>query len=182
MEQPPDFLCTPLKITKEETFQPNVVPRKGGIIAWMATLLVGVVVILSEVQSGQVPCMTLGLFLFFFLAAVLITFSYWVESKTIIHVTPSQLSYRSPFRRNLQNWDQIFEITASKAGHFWQVVIRGEVLFFSIKVSAKDTLKTQSASILELPQGDRLVRIICGMSDLSQMKKVEDKWICQRTP
>jgi hypothetical protein len=181
MEQPPDFLRSPLRIIEEEIFEPTAIPRKGGIIAWVASLLIGIVVIIRITESRQFPCLTFVLFLFFLFAAILITFSYWVDSKTLIRVAPSQLSYQSPFRRFLKNWDQISEINAHKGGHFWRIVVSGKQLFFTFSVGEERDSKTQPERVLALPHGDRLARIICGMANLSQIEKVGEKWICSKT-
>ena len=181
MEQPPDFLRSPLNIIEEEVFKPTAIPRKGGIIAWVASLLIGIVVIILIMQSRQFPCLTFVLFLFFLIAAILITFSYWVDSKTLIHVAPSQLSYQSPFRKFLWNWDQVSEINALKAGHFWRMVVSGEQSFFTFRIGMERDSKVQPERILALPHGDRLARIICEMANLSQIEKVGEKWICRKT-
>ena len=180
MEQPPDFLNSPLEINGEETFQPSIVPRRGGIIAWMATLMIGIVVVILKVKSDQTPCLAIAFFLIFLFAAILITFSYWVDSKTMIRVTRSQLSYQSPFRKFLQTWDQISEINIFRAGNFWRVFIFGDDSFFTIRVGADPISGTNPQKVFELPHGDRLVRIICGMANLSQIHKDGEKWICQR--
>jgi hypothetical protein len=181
MDLPPEFLNSPLRIFEEETFQPTAIPRRGGVIAWFAAFLIGIVSMITIFKSGKIPCLTMAFFLFFLFAAVLITFSHWVDSKTSILVSPSQISYQSPFRSFLQNWDQISELNLIRAGHFWRVTIRGEQSFFMIRVDAGLTSKTAPERILALPDGDRLVRIICGMVNLSQVDHVGDNWVCKRT-
>jgi nicotinamide riboside transporter PnuC len=181
MEQPPDFLHTPLKIMREETFRPAPISRKGEIIAWLLTLLIGLVSIIVKMQSGHFPCLTILLLVFFLIAAILISFSHWADSKTLIRVTPPQLSYQSPFRKIQQDWDQVLEINAQKTGRFWRIVVNLEQSFFSFKVNAASELKTQPEQVLALPQGDRLVRIICGMANLLQIQNTEENWICKRT-
>jgi hypothetical protein len=180
MEQPPDFLTSPLESTEEEIFKPERVPFRGGIIAWFAAILVAIVVIIFKMRTGEIPCLTIQIFTFFFLAAVLITFSTWVDSKTVIKVTPSHISYRSPFRKFIQNWDQVSEISLAKAGNFWRVWIRGNQSAFAIRVSTELGSKSQLERVLDLPHGDRLVRIICGMAKLSQVENVGGKWLCRR--
>ncbi|OGO17911.1 MAG: hypothetical protein A2Z14_02965 [Chloroflexi bacterium RBG_16_48_8] len=118
----------------------------------------------------------------YFRPIILITFNYWVDSKTIIRVTPSQISYRSPFRRFLQNWDQISDIKVLHAGHSWRVFINGKETFFSIRVGTELTSETKPERILELPHGDRLLRLICGMANLSEIEKIGESWRCRRTP
>jgi hypothetical protein len=181
MEQPPDFLRSPLSVIEEETFKPTAIPRKGGLIAWLASLLISIVLIIRITQSRQFPCLTFVLFLFFLLAAILITFSYWIDSKTIIHVTPSQLSYQSPLRRFLQSWDKISEINVLKTGRFWRIIVRGEQSFFTFRVATERDSKTQPEWVLALPNGDRLARIICGMANLPQVEEVGEEWICRKT-
>ncbi|OGO17912.1 MAG: hypothetical protein A2Z14_02970 [Chloroflexi bacterium RBG_16_48_8] len=72
VEQPPEFLTSPLELAGEETFQPAPIPRRGGMIAWIATLLIAIVAIMLIFQSGQFPCLTIILFLFFLIAAILV--------------------------------------------------------------------------------------------------------------
>lgn len=179
VKQPPDFLTSPMKITEEDTFKPTPIPRRGGIIAWSATLLVGMVAILTMMRSAQFPCLTIALFLFFLLAAILITFSYWVDSRTFIHVTQTQLTYRSPFRHFLQNWQQISEINALKAGQTWRVLVIGKQSSFSIRIGEKSSVESKPTRILELPRGDILMREICGMANLSKIEKNGDTWVCK---
>jgi hypothetical protein len=181
MEQPPDFLRSPLTIIEEEIFKPTTIPYRGGIIAWVASLLIGIVGIILTIQSGKFPCLTFLLFLFFLLAAILITFSSWVESQTLIRVAPSQLLYQSPFRKFLQEWDQILEINAQKAGHLWRIVVNGEQSSFTFSVGAERDSNIQPQRVLALPHGDRLARLICGMANLSQIDKIGEKWICRKT-
>jgi hypothetical protein len=181
VEQPPDFLTSPLKITEEDTFKPALIPRRGGIIAWCATLLVAIVAILTMIRSGQIPCLTTAMFLFFLLAAILITFSYWVDSRTFIQVTQTHLTYRSPFRRFLQNWKQISEINTLKAGQTWRVLVIGEQSSFSIRIGEKSSVELKPTRVLELPRGDILVREICGMANLSKIERNDDIWVCKKS-
>ena len=180
MEQPPDFLNSPMESIEEEVFKPEKVPFRGGIIAWISTILTAIVMIIFSIRTGEVPCLAIQIFCFFFIAAILITFSSWVDSKTIILVTPSHISYRSPFRKFLQNWDQISEISLVKAGNFWRVWVQGDQSSFAIRVSTEPGSESQLERFLDLPEGDRLVRIICGMSKFSEIEHVGNKWICRR--
>jgi len=181
MEQPPAFLTSPLKLSAEETYQPTQIPRRGGVIAWIATVLIAIAAFVLYYQSGHFPCLTILLFIFFLLAAIMITFNHWVDSKTIIRITPSQISYQSPFRQFLQTWDQITDVKAIQAGHSWRIWVNGNKSFFSTRVGTEQISESRPEKILELPHGERLLRLICGMSNLSEIEKIEEGWRCRRT-
>jgi hypothetical protein len=182
VNESPTFLTDPMSLQGEEVFRPASFPRRGGIIAWGAFFLTGLVLVLLKVQTDRIPCLPLGLCIFFFLSAMLISFSYWVDSHTIIHAKPNLLCYRNPFKKFQQGWDRITEIHALKAGHSWRVIVIGEDGAFTVRVKSDAQHESSATEILELPRGDELIRYICGMASLYQIQKEKETWICRKRP
>ena len=180
MQETPHFLTSPMPFEAAETFSPELIPFRGGYIAWGAAVLIGAAMIFIRMQTGKFQCMTIGFFLFFLLAAVLITFNYWVDSNTIIHATQSHLSYQSPMKKFLHQWDQILKIRAMRVGHSWRVLIVGKQSNFSLRIKSESAPNDHRGRILELPRGDELIRIICSMADLSECEGVDKEWIFKR--
>jgi len=180
MQETPHFLTSPMPLEGEQTFSPELIPFRGGFIAWAAVVLIGVAMIFIKIQTGEFQCMTIGFLLFFLLAAVLITFSYWVDTNTVIHATQSYLSYQSPMKKFLHQWDQILKIRAMRVGQSWRVLIVGKQSNFSLRIKSESTPNDHRGRILELPRGDELIRIICSMANLSECEHVNNEWIVKR--
>jgi len=179
MHEPPHFLTSPLPLEGEETFKPEMIPFRGGFIAWGAAVIVGITMIFIRVRTGGYQCMTISFFLFLLLAAILITFNHWIDSNTNIMATESHLSYRSPIKKSSHRWDQITKIKVMRAGQSWRVSIIGTQSSFSLRIKSELTPDDHRGRILELPKGDELIRIICSMADLSTCEYSENTWVCQ---
>jgi hypothetical protein len=180
MSEPPFFLSSPLPLKGEASFEPEIIPFRGGMIAWGATGIVGVTLIIIRLRTGGFQCMTISFFLFLLLAAILITFNYWIDSNTIIRATDSQLMYKTPIREFSHGWDQVSEIRATRVGHSWRVTILGTDSSFSLRIKSENAPEDHRGRILELPKGDELIRIICTKTNLTVCDDVDGTWICSR--
>lgn len=182
MQEAPHFLTSPMPLEGEQTFSPEQIPFRGGFIAWGAAALIGAAMIVIRAQTGEFQCMAIILFLFFLLAAVLITFNHWIDSNTLIQATQSHLSYQSPIKKFFHPWDQIPKIRSIRAGQSWRVLIVGTQSSFSLRIKSEPAPDNHRdrARILELPRGDELIRIICSMANLSECEQIDQEWICKK--
>jgi hypothetical protein len=180
MDNPPEFLIKRETIQNEKTFQPAAGSRKGELIAWGSALVVGLVLTIFYFATREIQCLTGGLFVFFLIAGLLITFGLWVDSKTFAKVSPDGLHFKSPFRNVNLNWDQVDEVRAIKAGTVWRVIVKGGGRYFRLRVLEDEETSETGRRFMVIPQADRLVRIICGMAKLRYPRNIEDEWVCNR--
>lgn len=178
MDQPPDFLLERESIESEIIFQPGSASRKGQLIAWGSALVIGLILTILYFTTLETQCLTGALFIFFLIAGFLITFGLWVDSKTIVLVSPKFLHYKSPFRNVKLAWEQVEQVRAVEAGDVWRVAVIGLNRYFRIRVLDSKEDVESSKRILVMPDADRLIRIICGMAKLQNPRKDEDEWIC----
>jgi hypothetical protein len=179
MQDPPRFLTSSIVLEKEETFQPELIPFRGGWIAWGAVVLIGFTLFFIRWRTGEYNCMTINFFLFFLLAAILITFNYWIDSNTIILATPSHLSYQSPIKKFFHPWDEITQVKAVRVGQSWRVSILGQNSSFSFRIKSETVPEDHRGRILELPRGETLAQIICTMANLTKCTYQDKAWICE---
>lgn len=178
MDNPPDFLLARESIEEEITFQQSSASRKGQLIAWGSALVIGLILTIFYFTTWKTQCLTGALFIFFLIASFLITFGLWVDSKTIVLVSPEFLHYKSPFRNVKLAWEQVEQVRAVEAGDVWRVAVIGLNRYFRIRVlDSKDDVES-SNRFLVMPHADRLIRIICGMAKMRNPRMDEDEWVC----
>ena len=178
MDKPPDFLLERESIEGEITFQPGSASRKGQIISWGSALVIGLILTIFYFTTRETQCLTGALFIFFLIAGFLITFGLWVDTKTIVLISPEYLHYKSPFRNVKLAWEQVEQVRAVEAGDVWRVAVIGMDRYFRIRVlDSKDDVES-SKRFLVMPDADRLIRIICGMAKLQNPRRDEDEWVC----
>ncbi|NIM92458.1 MAG: hypothetical protein GTO18_01920 [Anaerolineales bacterium] len=181
MDQAPEFLSNSKTIDHEELFQPRSESRRGELIAWIAAVVIGILLAILYSQSGQINCFIGLLFAFFLFAGLLMTYSHWVDSRITIRVTPEELDYKSPFRVVNLKWNEVAEVRVIKAGRSYRVIVRGKEAYFAYRVAPKTEDESDPIRMLGLPRGDELTRIICGMAELGEPKEQEDEWVCEKS-
>jgi hypothetical protein len=180
MQKPPAFLTAPIELVHAENFRPPKLPLRGAILAWGSTGLLAIAVALRVWRTSQFDCMANALLSFFLFAAMLITLSRWIDTRTEITADLTSIAYRSPFRAVELDWSKIDEIRSIQAGHAWRVSVHSSGSAFSFRVSESSQASTSVASILALPRGAYLTQIICTMAHLGAPENQGQEWVCRR--
>jgi hypothetical protein len=179
MNSPPQFLVDRETIEKDESFQPQQGSRKGELIAWGSAILIAVALGIYYLLTQSVQCMTAGLFLFFLASGAVITFGIWTDARTRVDLSRAGLHYNSPFRDVILDWADLQSLRASKAGAVWKVTVSGADQYFTLRISEEPLTEDNPRGFLVLPEGDRLVRLICGTARLSNPKLQDADWVCE---
>ena len=89
------------------TFRPVVASRRGEAYAWAIAGTMAVATALTAWRTGSVPWF-LWLFLGFFLgSAIISTFGHWVDSRTVLTLTPEGLDFQNGLRHVQLTWPQV---------------------------------------------------------------------------
>jgi hypothetical protein len=179
MELPPNFLLNHEKVDEEEIFQPPQSPRKGELIAWGSAVAIALALGIFYVLTQTVQCLTAGLLLFFLISGGLISFGIWIDTRTSIRVSREGVRYKNPFKEVELGWDKVNSVHAAKAGSVWKIAVTGMDQYFTLRVSESPEGKDSPRAFLVIPNGDRLVRIICGNAKLSDPKLIGEDWVCK---
>lgn len=178
MNSPPKFLVDREKVEQDETFLPQQSSRKGELIAWGSAILIALALIIYYVRIREIQFLTLGMFLFFLASGFLISFGIWMDARTSVKISFDRLHYKSPLRDVNLSWDDLYSLRASNAGQVWKITVTGSEGYFSFRVFDGAIPETNPRGFLVLPEGDRLVRLICGMAELSSAKSEGEDWLC----
>ncbi|KPK95266.1 MAG: hypothetical protein AMJ88_01260 [Anaerolineae bacterium SM23_ 63] len=179
-DQYPVFLDEDNILSSEEIFRPMPPNRRGEFIAWSCAIVIGLVSGAVFWQSRHISSLAIFLLIFFFVSAVLISFGNWMESHTLITLSPKQVVYQSPVRKVTLELEDIDELWVSYAGRGWRVAIRGAGGFFTYRTAAHLGGRFDQVVSIGIEQGERLAGFIRSMAQLSSPVLESDAWMCRR--
>jgi hypothetical protein len=165
---------------EDRIFQPTVPNRRGELFAWISAL--GMVIVFGVVfaRSGRVPVFPLLLLLGFWSAALMISFSNWMDIRTQVSVSPAGVHYRSPVRDVPLDWGQVCELRAVRVGGSWRITVEGEGAGFHFRTATVLGANTARPFRYGFPEGELLVSLILGGASLTEISRGGDTWICRR--
>lgn len=92
-------------------FRPELLPRRGEIIAWILAMLVAVSWVLLTVTAMPYSWVVPTTAILLLLSALGISLSNWMDRNTVICIDPSGISFRNGLRTTVLNWNEIEEVS-----------------------------------------------------------------------
>jgi hypothetical protein len=86
-------------------YRPELLPRKGEITAWGATLFMFAAWVVLFLLQKPLPKALIFMTLFLLLCALAISLSNWVDRKTFIRLTQEGVRFENGLRRASLKWD-----------------------------------------------------------------------------
>jgi len=109
---------------------PELIPRRGELIAWACALLViGAWVLLARLELRVSPLLIL-LGILLGIAAVSISLGNWMDRHTTLTLGPEGVSYRNGLRAVRLAWDEIQEVRVRQAPWGERVEVIGQQAYF----------------------------------------------------
>lgn len=107
-------------------FRPELTSRRGELIAWGATLLVGAawIVLVSSGQNAGFAAPFLAVVLL--LAALSISLGNWMDRRTLLRIDEARITFRNGLRNVQLAWDQIRQVQVLPAQWGKKVRVVGE--------------------------------------------------------
>jgi hypothetical protein len=94
----------------EGEFRPELLSRRGEIIAWISTLMVTVVWIGLRVAGLKIPFFLVFLGVFLFFAAVFISLSNFIDRRTVLRLGESGIEFENGLRHVRLEWSEIMQV------------------------------------------------------------------------
>jgi len=171
----------PEKTTERLVFRPAPAPLRGLVYACSSAVMAVIGTWFLWRQRGSIPVVLAILAAMFLLAALLITYSRWMDAGTLYEVCEQAIEYRNPLRTTRLEWRTVQEMRVLQAGSICRVMIIGLSGSFQFRLNREATLASDSSFPLGLPQGDQLARLVRGMAGLNHSHQTsDDTWIYQR--
>jgi len=157
------------KQIQEGTFRPLLPTRKGETYAWGIVALLSAAAIITYLAAKGIPWPFWVLYGFFLLAAVLTSFSNWVDRHTILKIAPDKLEFRNGLRSVSLPWDKIVEVTvrADRWGKRVQVRGEGEQHFAFRTVAQIEIHEGEKEDLFGFREGEALIETIVQKAGLT---------------
>jgi hypothetical protein len=176
----PDFLTLEIEPWVEKIFQPFQPTRRGEQIAWVSAVVMGIVNGIVYWQEGRFQLFGLVLFLFFALAALLISFSNWVDANTKIYIDSNRVNFKSPLRKVNLERQMIDELWTQKVGGAWRVSVLGQGKYFIFRTESVMGGGSKGPLRIGIEGGEQLTRMIRELGRLTLPVQERNAWVCRK--
>lgn len=159
-----------------QVFHPELTSRRGELIAWSVTLLVGIAWILL-LTSGQevhfaVPFLAVALLL----AALSISLGNWMDRRTLLRIDDAGIAFRNGLRDVHLAWERIkgLQVLPARWGRKVQIVgeeANGQPAHFDFLTLGEVKVLGEVKGRVGFREGDRILEQVLKRSDLHLVEK-----------
>lgn len=132
-------------------FQPELISRRGELIAWLGCLIVGTGWIILAVAGQDVTVLIPVVFILLALVAGSISLGNWMDRKTRLSLGPAGVAYHNGLRNVRFDWAEIQEVRVLPAQWGQKVQVLGEKSYFGFstlgEVKANDRIIGQTGFV-----------------------------------
>ena len=180
MNQRPDFLKAFAGFEEKKTYRLITLNRSGERVAWLLVLTLGILDAVLFSRLGSISLTALIFTILFLLAALASSFSNWLERKTKIIVSESDLVHQTPIREVVMMWREIDSLRLTRRGAGWYGIVIGDqrVITFQTPTTIKGPFGREVRTGVE--SGEQLAAMIARQANLVELELEGDVWVCQR--
>ena len=113
-----------------QEFRPELISRRGELIAWGSTLLVGGAWFVLRNSAGRASLLVPLLFIPLLLAALSISLGNWMDRHTVLRLDPEGVGFSNGLRNVQLKWDQIQQVRVLPAAWGKKVQVFGGQSYF----------------------------------------------------
>jgi hypothetical protein len=177
----PEFLTSEIEPLVEKIYRPNPPRRRGELIAWASAVALGIMNVVLYRLEERFQIFALILFLFFALAALLISFGNWMDANTNIYIDSKRVHFSSPLRNVNLEGNSIEELWTEKTGKAWRVAVFGRGKYFTFSTESELRGGSNHAMRIGIVGGEQLARMIRELGRLSAPVAERDAWVCRKS-
>ncbi|MCX8061588.1 MAG: PH domain-containing protein [Anaerolineales bacterium] len=164
----------------EKVFTPELAPRTGERNAWILAFLMVILWLVFRLTPWELPVTVEVLVIFTLGAALLISFSNWVERKTILAIHSGGVRFENGIRKVHLGWKEIEEVRVRPAVWGKRVQVRGKGTRFDFFTLGEVKYKGAVQAKTGFAQGEEIVRQIVLNSGLRIADQLGDELIYSR--
>ncbi len=146
-------------MSASQEYHPIPIPRRGELIAWISTLLVGITWMVSRTWGqGAVLLLILGILLL--LSAALISLGNWVDRHTVLRLHPDGIEFHNGLRNVRLGYDQVSEIFVQPSDWGSRVQVSGEGQRFVFRTLGEVRLREKVQGRMGFERGEEILRTL----------------------
>jgi hypothetical protein len=174
----PEFLTDEPPPAADSEFRPEP-GRRGEWVAWASALALVLIMLLQTELEGGPSALVIILFVIVIVAALMITYSNWMERNTSILLAAGGVRYASPLRKTELRWSQIDEIWLAPSRSAWRISVIGGSGHFNYQTLLTMESIAGKAS-MGIPGGKQLTAHIIRKSGIVHPRLEDGIWIWKR--
>ena len=151
-------------------FRPELISRKGELIAWFCAFLVGAGWFILVINGRKVPGSVLILGIFLLFSALAISLGNWMDRHTHIRIYNDHLTFGNGLRHAIMVWDDIrrVEVIPSKWGK--KVSVQSEHSHFEFRTLGEVDFRGEIKGRLGFRDGDKILDMIIQKAGLKPVE------------
>lgn len=150
-------------------FRPEMLSRRGELIAWGSTLLVGgawlSLQLLGQPITRAVPVLAVLLLL----AALSISLGNWMDRQTVMRLDDEGISFRNGLRNTRLGWDEITRLRVLPSQWGKKVEVIGEHAHFEFRTLGEVKVQGEVKGRMGFADGEQILRRILDATHLKRM-------------
>jgi hypothetical protein len=151
-------------------FRPKLIPRRGELIAWLGSLIVGVGWVILAVFGQGVNILIPIVFILLSLIAASISLGNWMDRKTRLSLEPGGVVYHNGLRNVKLDWAEIQELRVFPAQWGRKVQVIGEKAYFGFSTLGEVKVNDRLIGQTGFADGEMILQRIIENAHLDQMQ------------
>lgn len=161
-------------------YRPELIPRRGEIVAWIGTLLTGLTWLVLAVSGQRVVIMIPVLFFLLLFSAFIISLSNWTDRQTRITILADGVEYKNGLRSVRFSWAEIREIRVTPGRWGEKVQVYGEHSYFTFHTLGEVRLQGNLKGRMGFDKGAEILRQLVLHSGLQIVDQLGDGYYYAR--
>lgn len=154
-------------------YRPELIPRRGEVIAWLGTLIVAVAIAILVLTGNQISFWLLILGVPLILVSIGISLGNWMDRHTVMELSAQSINYRNGLRRVKFDWNEIQELRVLPAQWGKKVQVFGESAYFGFHTLGEVSADGKPLGQTGFKEGDQILRMIITKADLKLVQQVD---------
>ena len=151
-------------------FRPKLIPRRGELIAWLGSLIVGVGWVILAVFGPGVNLLILIVFILLSLVAASISLGNWMDRKTRLSLEPGGVEYHNGLRSVRMDWAEIQEVRVFPAQWGRKVQVIGDKAYFGFSTLGEVKVNDRLIGQTGFADGEMILQRIVENANLNQIQ------------
>lgn len=161
-------------------FRPELLPRRGEVLAWLTTLLSFVAWTILSITGRPVLTVVPFMSFFFLLAAASISLGNWVDRSTVLHLDEDGVRFKNGLRNVHLLWDQILQIQVFGSSWGRKVRVFGKSAHFDFRTFGEFTMAGEVKGRMGFQQGEQILRQVLLSTGLKEVEHTHNSYYYAR--
>jgi hypothetical protein len=151
-------------------YRPKLIPRRGELIAWLSSLIVGLGWVILSFFGQGVNFLIPIVFTLLSLIAASISLGNWMDRKTRLRLEPTGIEYHNGLRSVKLNWAEIKEVRVFPAQWGRKVQVIGEKAYFGFSTLGEVKIDNRLIGQTGFADGEMILERIIENAHFNQVQ------------